>query len=110
MNSYQILSQVNVKLKIHVLNNNYRYALSKEKVKKYSNLVIKLKEEDMDYKLKLFISYLIDSSKIYQDSAFMFNFKIKCMIKYNFIKRKVIYFKETGDYFHNGKFYKKDEI
>lgn len=108
--STKAYTQVNVKIKLFVVNTNYRYALGPSQVKKHSNLKIIFRSEDMGFEYLDFIHFLNDSSKTIQDSSKIRNFKVKCVLRYNFFVRRVIYFTAVGDYYYKGKYYKKDEL
>lgn len=104
-------AQVNVKMKLFVVNGNYSIALNKKhEVKKYADLKIKLKNRDLDFVSRDFLNYLSDSSKIAQNPDKIRNYKFKLVIKYNFFVRRVVYFTANGDYSYKGKYYKKDKL
>lgn len=102
--------QINIRIKLYVVNSNYRYSLSPRQVKSHSDLKITFRFEDMDFICMDFVNFLNDSTKTIQDSSIIRNFKIKCVLRYNFFVRRVIYFTAIGDYYYKGKYYKKDEL
>ncbi len=106
---FSLYSQVNIKIKIFVINENYEQKFSRKNVKKNSNY--KLKATDFyGENLHFLVSYANDTSKQSENSAFCKDFKIKCVLRYNFFRRKVIYFTRSGNYYLNGAFYKKDKL